>query len=304
MADAPFPRNRRLRPMQLLLLGGTRFLGRTLVERLLARGDRVTLLTRGRRADPFGDRVHRLVADRRDARALAFALRGAGRFDAVVDCTAYEAADLDAALPPLAPLAARYVCVSSTAVLEPEPDAYARGKQAVEARLRREQDLDWTVLRPPIVQGAFDHTLRSWRYQLQLADGVPIPLPPQSGRFTHVWSGDVANALLALAEAPIARHRVYTVAQPEVLAIDQYLAAVAAAIGVELRRRELPYAAIAADPALARWHPYLLPPGADRVHDASLAQQDLGWRATPMRIWLPATCAWFAGPDNPYPRPD
>jgi 2'-hydroxyisoflavone reductase len=34
--------------MQLLVLGGTRFLGRHLVDAALSRGDQVTIFTRGR----------------------------------------------------------------------------------------------------------------------------------------------------------------------------------------------------------------------------------------------------------------
>ena len=39
--------------MRLLVLGGTRFLGRHLVEAALARGDDVTIFTRGRLPVPW-----------------------------------------------------------------------------------------------------------------------------------------------------------------------------------------------------------------------------------------------------------
>ena len=50
--------------MRLLVLGGTRFLGRHLVEAALARGDDVTIFTRGRLPVPWGDRVTALAGDR------------------------------------------------------------------------------------------------------------------------------------------------------------------------------------------------------------------------------------------------
>ncbi len=77
--------------VHVLIIGGNRFVGRFLAWRLLARGDRVTLLNRGRLADPFGDRVERLVADRTspDLERLV-----AGRtFDAVVDLAAFTGED-------------------------------------------------------------------------------------------------------------------------------------------------------------------------------------------------------------------
>ena len=41
--------------MKLLVLGGTRFLGRHLVDAALARGDDVTVFTRGKQPNPWGD---------------------------------------------------------------------------------------------------------------------------------------------------------------------------------------------------------------------------------------------------------
>ena len=61
----------------ILIIGGTRFVGYQLAWRLLAAGHRVTLLNRGTRPDPFGDRVERLVADRSTPEFCA----GAGRAD-------------------------------------------------------------------------------------------------------------------------------------------------------------------------------------------------------------------------------
>lgn len=39
---------------KILVLGGTRFFGKRLVNRLVANGDAVTILTRGQHQDPFG----------------------------------------------------------------------------------------------------------------------------------------------------------------------------------------------------------------------------------------------------------
>jgi nucleoside-diphosphate-sugar epimerase len=69
--------------MRLLVLGGTRFVGRSVVLDALARGWDVTALNRGvTGAVPSG--VQALVADRTDAAQLAEALQGK-EFDAVLD---------------------------------------------------------------------------------------------------------------------------------------------------------------------------------------------------------------------------
>jgi nucleoside-diphosphate-sugar epimerase len=56
-----------------LIIGGNRFMGVSLVWRMLFAGHRVTILNRGNLADPFGDRIERIRADpSRAQRELGF----------------------------------------------------------------------------------------------------------------------------------------------------------------------------------------------------------------------------------------
>jgi 2'-hydroxyisoflavone reductase len=86
---AAIPRARR--PLDILILGGTGFLGPHQVEYALARGHKVTLFNRGHKGTAlFGDRVEVLIGDR-DAKigpGLS-ALEGARAWDAVVDNSGY-----------------------------------------------------------------------------------------------------------------------------------------------------------------------------------------------------------------------
>lgn len=68
--------------MRLLVLGGTHFVGRAVVETALARGDRVTTINRGRGADVPG--VEALHADRTDRQEFGACLVGR-TWDAVID---------------------------------------------------------------------------------------------------------------------------------------------------------------------------------------------------------------------------
>jgi len=69
--------------MRVLVLGGSRFVGRTIVEAALERGDEVSTLNRGvSRAPDAG--VEALVADRTDAEAVRRAI-GDGKWDAIID---------------------------------------------------------------------------------------------------------------------------------------------------------------------------------------------------------------------------
>ena len=97
--------------MRLLVLGGTRFLGRALVDAALARNHEVTLFNRGQTNPELFPDVERLVGDR--AGDLA-PLRGR-TFDAVVDTSGYLPRDVAASCRVLAE-AGRYCFVSSVSV--------------------------------------------------------------------------------------------------------------------------------------------------------------------------------------------
>lgn len=101
--------------MKLLVLGGTRFLGRHVVETALARGDDVTIFTRGRQPVPWTSVAAR--TGERDPRiAPGLSALAAGRWDAVIDCSGYVPRIVEASARLLAPRVGRYIFVSSLSV--------------------------------------------------------------------------------------------------------------------------------------------------------------------------------------------
>ena len=98
-----------------LVVGGTRFIGRHLVEELLEHGYEVTLFNRGTRENPFADRegVARVEGDRADRAALERA-REAADPGFVFDTVAYHPEDVRTATEVFAGADA-YVYVSSGA---------------------------------------------------------------------------------------------------------------------------------------------------------------------------------------------
>src|SRR4051794_16915529 len=94
-------------PMRLLIIGGTRFVGRHIAQAALERGHEVTLLNRGRTNPALFPEAEHVRGDRHAGGLAALADR---RFDVVVDPTAYLPADVEAAagVP-----AERYLLVSS-----------------------------------------------------------------------------------------------------------------------------------------------------------------------------------------------
>lgn len=107
--------------MRILIIGGTRFVGRYVTEAALARGHEVTLLHRGRTGgDLFPDAEH-LLADRNDDAALVAALDGRS-FDATVDVCAYVPRHVTTLAGALGGRGGHHIFVSTISVYA-DPDA-------------------------------------------------------------------------------------------------------------------------------------------------------------------------------------
>lgn len=102
--------------MRLLVLGGTRFLGRHVVDAALARGDDVTVFTRGRQPSHWGRRVDARTGNRDPEVAPGLAALADGEWDAVVDTSGYVPRIVRASAERLAPRVGRYLFVSSLSV--------------------------------------------------------------------------------------------------------------------------------------------------------------------------------------------
>jgi nucleoside-diphosphate-sugar epimerase len=80
----------------ILVIGGTRYFGKLLVQRLLSAGHRVTIATRGFAHDPFGSRIERIRVDRRNETAMRAAFAKVAGYDIIYDQMCYS--PLDAAI--------------------------------------------------------------------------------------------------------------------------------------------------------------------------------------------------------------
>lgn len=70
--------------MKILVLGGTRFFGIHTVNELLAKGHDVTIATRGKASDNFGNKVKRIVVERTSAESMKNAFKNF-HYDVVID---------------------------------------------------------------------------------------------------------------------------------------------------------------------------------------------------------------------------
>lgn len=108
----------RPKPLKLLVLGGTGFLGPHFVEAARKRGHTLTLFNRGKtNPDKFSGEDYRDIEQLHgDRKTDLKALEGERRWDAVLDTSAYIPADVTRSAKLLAPKVKQYVLVSTISV--------------------------------------------------------------------------------------------------------------------------------------------------------------------------------------------
>jgi 2'-hydroxyisoflavone reductase len=109
------------RPLDILVLGGTGFLGPHQVEYALARGHRLTLFNRGHKdaVTLYGNRAEVLIGDRDEKTSPGLAaLEGTRRWDAVIDNSGYVPRHVRDSAQLLKGRVGRYLFVSTVAVYE------------------------------------------------------------------------------------------------------------------------------------------------------------------------------------------
>ena len=237
--------------MRVLVLGGTQFVGRAVAEGLIACGWDVSILTRGRLPVGYSGLERRFVADRRDTASLGV-LRGE-RFDAVVDVSAYTAADVAPVLDSLRLDGARYVLVSSGAVYAPSDaaraedaptgenevwGAYGLGKLEAERLLvaeRPQRGYSLTILRPAYLYGPGNNLYREAYLFDRLERGHPVPVPAGGAlmRFLHI--DDFVRLVVSVLEAEPWEAEAFNCAHPEPVGWGDLVRAAAAATDVEPR---------------------------------------------------------------------
>ena len=204
--------------MRLLVLGGTKFLGRHVVEAALARGDEVTIFTRGQTNPELFPEVEKLRGDRDgDLGALA------GRtWDAVIDPSCYVPRVARQSAELLRGAVGRYVFVStvsvygdfsepideSTPVAELEDPAaedvmehYGALKAACERVFDEVYGDRVTHVRAGLIVGPHDPTDRFTYWPRRFAEGGEVLAPGDpAAPVQFVDARDLAQWMLLLAE--------------------------------------------------------------------------------------------------------
>ena len=154
--------------MDVLIIGGTRYFGRSAVEQLLEAGHQLTILSRGNVRPRFWDQIEHIPADRTDAAGLAEQLAGR-RFDGVIDNQCFNREEAESIITALRGRVGRYVVASTVSVYGEGGHAHyrdtARKKQSDEERFA----VDYRYLEP-VCETDLDNANHPWEYRPQLSE--------------------------------------------------------------------------------------------------------------------------------------
>ncbi len=222
----------------ITVLGGGGFLGRYVVQRLLARGARVRIAQREPRAatflKPLGGlgQTQFVAVDVRDPASVARAVQGSdavinlvGAFDNMQAVQADGAGHVAAAAK--AAGVATLVHVSAIGADRESASAYGRSKGDGEAAVRG-AFADAAILRPSIIFGREDQFINRFAAMIRMAPVVPVIAP--NAKFQPVYVGDVADAVVA-ALGRDAAGKIFEVGGPQVLTMGELLRWIANATG-------------------------------------------------------------------------
>lgn len=279
--------------MKVLLIGGTRYFGKRLVHKLLQGGHLVWILSRGNTPDDFGDRVHRLQADRNDENRMKEVLSDLS-FDVVVDQICMNAQQAEMAVHLLEQRAGYYIMTSTMSVYswgdslkEQEFDAlkytarqatnpaeeYAEGKRAAERVFLTQQKLRCAFPRFPLVVGEDDYTLRLYDHVRKIREGVPLYFPNLEARLSFILSEDAAQALLWLIETR--NEGPYNFASREPLVLKELVSKIERITGNR--------AQLLTEASSEHWSSFGI--SQDWYLDVSKAEKE-GFRAQDIKLWL------------------
>lgn len=208
-----------------LILGGTQFVGKRVVHLLLEQGVDVTVATRGRAQDDFGQTVNRLTLDRTDGESVAAALKGK-EYDVVFDHTCYSPIEVREVVEALGDGMGKYVFISSVAVYDEgdqlkEADfdprqfdihyksreeyagflGYQEAKRASEAVLYQQAPCPVVTVRFPFIIGEDDYTERFAFHVRAVLENQPVGSVNPDARFGFIDSAEAAEFLVAVAKS-------------------------------------------------------------------------------------------------------
>jgi 2'-hydroxyisoflavone reductase len=309
--------------MKVLVIGGTSFIGRLLVDELVKAGHDVSILHRKPKHE-LGRRVENIMADRNDADAVKEAL-STRRFDAVFD-NAYDwergttAAQVEATVRAAGDRITRYLFMSSVAAYgdglnhkESDPlapdyhnDPYVRHKATTERllfRMHSQSGLPVVTFRPPFVYGPNNPFYREQFFWDRLRAGRPVVIPGDGHRLMQfAYVTDVVQAMVRAMVEPKAVGEAFNIGDTKPLTQVEVVEKLAKAANADPTLVRIPRDLIQQSGGTVMEEPYYfgeyfdLPPITMNIGKVTRV---LKMKLTPFDVGLKETYRWYTRNHKP-----
>lgn len=251
--------------MKILIIGGTRFLGKYLTEALLKGNQEVTLLNRGtaRNIFPFYEDIEWIVCDRHDEDKFRSLLKNR-TFDVIIDTCAYVPEEVELVVELFRGRIGKYIFCSSMAVAQnieyderlllpirnrrlfpiTSPNAYAYNKSLIEEYLVEQFDKNgfpFVSLRPAEINGPGE--VREWYYLERIRNGRQKILVPGHGEnlIQPGYIDDLIQGFLLAIVKENAIGECYNITGDEIISLNDYIKLIAETVGQKVRTVNIPY---------------------------------------------------------------
>ncbi len=246
---------------KVLVLGGSYFVGRKMVEFLAGRGYAVTVLNRGTR--PLSvDGVQQICCDRNDGEGMKAALAGKV-FDYVIDVSWQDVSWVEKLCNALSFEAVKkFVFISSSAVYDvehlqipfAETDAlaenkywtfYGKGKIDAEryySEFLREKETALVSVRPPYIYGEYNYAQRESLIFRQLLEEKPVVIPKSNPKLQFIDTEDLAAITECLLQTDTGKDAVFNVGNRKAVTSKEWVEACGKVAGKKPEIMEIDYA--------------------------------------------------------------
>lgn len=239
--------------MDVLVLGGTYFIGKVLVELLMPVANSVWILNRGTRS--VSGKVGQISANRHNLADMKGALFGK-KFDVVFDISGYTENDVAIATEALGRRFGQYVFCSSIAVCKQLPiywpiteahqkcdsvqdNKYGYDKLTAEQHLfayGKENKIPITVVRPVYVYGPNDYSGRLDYFFERISKNAQIVVAGNGEniiQFGYVY--DLCNAMISMMGKKIAFGEAFNVSGIELVSVNQLIGLISSIMCTEAK---------------------------------------------------------------------
>ena len=209
--------------MRILVIGGTRYFGIHMVNKLLEQGHEVTIATRGKTPDSYGDKVERITIQRTNEESMREALQGK-HFDVVIDKIAYCSNDIRYVMDYVD--CDKYIYMSSTSVYNPKHmntvesdfDGYSKDfvwcdrkefpyeqikRQAEYALWQKYPGKNWIAVRYPFAIGKDDYTKRLLFYVEHVIKSEPMYIDNIDYQMSYIRSDEAGEFIAYLVDKDV-----------------------------------------------------------------------------------------------------